>query len=254
MTRPSGARWSSPGIVSAIHVAVGRPRRPRRAGSTPSRPARRAGTSRRLRRMTSRRHVPRTRVGLGRRRARRRHVHRVVAEVGQVEVAQELAAVRDAGSRSSAACPAGAQRGELGDAARPSSSNSSSGPVAAHPRLEQRAVSGVRPDLAHRDLVRAPGALDLAAVDLLRARSSPWASGARSSASAAARSRPSSRAARWISRISSSHGVERRRQLLVDIAPDRRPRRSTAGTRSPPSASRARRVGIRARTVGLAIL
>ena len=65
--------------------------------------------------------------------------------------------------------------------------------------------------LGERHLVRAEGALDRLAVDLLRAGPALWACAARSSASAAARERRSLRASCWIARISAMHRVERRR-------------------------------------------
>ena len=59
--------------------------------------------------------------------------------------------------------------------------------VGAHPLLEPRHVGGVVGEPGERDLVGAEGALDLHAVDLAAARSSPSACAGRSSASAAAR-------------------------------------------------------------------
>ena len=97
---------------------------------------------------------------------RRGDVDRVVAEVGQLEVAQELAAVRD-GVRAHPPRAGGRQGRELREEA-PLVVEQLVGPVGAHPALEDRAVLRVRADLAHRDLVRAPGALDLVPVDLLR--------------------------------------------------------------------------------------
>ena len=61
------------------------------------------------------------------------------------------------------------------------------GPIALHPLFEDAHVARILVHLSHRHLVRAPIALGPPAVDLLRGRSSPWACGARSSASGVAR-------------------------------------------------------------------
>ena len=104
---------------------------------------------------------------LARRRAGGGHVDRVVAEVGQVEVAQEQPAV---GVRVGAH-PAIAPRRQLGELRdeRAVLVEQLLGPVAAQPGLEQGQVGRVRPDLGERHLVRSPGPLDREPVDLLRA-------------------------------------------------------------------------------------
>ena len=102
-------------------------------------------------------------AGLGRGAVNR---HRVVAEVGHHQVAQQQPAV---GMRVGAhpPVPRGASACKLRD--QPSALvEQLVGPVAAQPLLEQLAVLGVAAGLGQRDLVGAEGALDRDAVDLLR--------------------------------------------------------------------------------------
>ncbi len=103
----------------------------------------------------------------------RRFVHGdgVIGEVGQVEVAQQQPAV---GVRVGAhpALPGRRQRPQLRPK-RPLRVEQLLGPVAAQPLLELRHVLRVGVRLRQRHLMRPPGALDLLAVHLLRARSSP---------------------------------------------------------------------------------
>ena len=239
------------------HPRPGRsPRTPRRAGSTRSRRARRAGSVRRV----ARDHVAQE---LARARASPRvgrapglvDLDRVVAEVGQVEVAQQRAAVGVRVRAHAARRPRGASAASSGDerararrrAPRAGSSAASSSSAPGAP--------GSRASLRQRHLVRAPRALDRQAVDHLRARSSPSACAARSSASAgASRSSPPSRAARWIARDLVERLVERRRPVAGAPRRDRRPRRRY-GSLAVAREQRSELVsGIRASTVGLAIL
>ena len=95
-------------------------------------------------------------------------VDRVVAEVGQRQVAQEQAAV---GVRvgAHAALALGGQRRDLGGDAAVVVEELLR-PVRAHPRLERGQVLGVLGQLRQRDLVGAEGALHRPAVDLLGPR------------------------------------------------------------------------------------
>ena len=126
----------------------------------------------------------------------------IVAEVRQVEVAKEQAAV---GMRVGAHPPVAA-RGQVGDLGvrRAVRVEELLGPVAAQPLLEQPAMTGVLRGPPRS----APGGIATfprpACRPLLRARSSPWASAARSSARRAVGPRHPSRASRWIARISPS--------------------------------------------------
>ncbi len=99
--------------------------------------------------------------------ARLGHLHRVVAEIGQVQVAQQQAAV---GVRIGAHPPVGArgQPGQLADQG-PVGVEQLFRPVAAHPVLELAQVLRVGARAGDRHLVRAPGALDLEPVHHLRA-------------------------------------------------------------------------------------
>ena len=103
---------------------------------------------------------------LGRRGARRRHVHRVVAEVGQREVAQQQAAIR---VRIRAHPPVAPRRqlGELRDE-RAVGVEQLLRPVAPQPAFEKREVLRVRTNFSERDLVGTPGPLRGQAVNLLR--------------------------------------------------------------------------------------
>ena len=102
------------------------------------------------------------------------------------------------------------ERRELGDE-RAALVEELLGPVAAHPPLEQREVLGVLADAAERHLVGAEGALDLDAVDLVRAgpalrRAQDDRRPARPPAS-----RPCAGARAWIARISRGTSSARRR-------------------------------------------
>ena len=135
--------------------------------------------------MTSRRNAPSTRVASWVAAAGSRHRHRVVAEVRQVQVAQQQPAV---GVRVGAHPPitAGRERLQLGTQ-RAVLVEQLLGPVAAQPLFQLRAVLGI--------LVRlrpaAPGGSARCPQPACRpppsARSSPWACAARSSATPAAR-------------------------------------------------------------------
>ena len=75
---------------------------------------------------------------------------------------------------------------------------------------------GILLHVGQRHLVRAPEAFQTVAVDFLRERSSPWASAARSSASAGASTGRVARAPRcWMSRISLDAVLDRRGHGLV---------------------------------------
>ena len=247
MTRPSGARWSSAARISAPPLRDRSPRTRRRAGSTRSRRARRGGTCSGLRRMTSRRNVPSTRVASLDVVAGCSTRHRVVAEVRKPQVLQQQAAV---GVRVGAH-PALALRREREHvvARRAVLVEQLLGPVRAHPGLELREVLRV---LA-RARRAAPGASATCPRPAARrppsARSSPSACAARSSARRAL----AGPGPRWIAAIL-ERLVERRRHALVHRARARRPRRRSAGARSPRSSAVSSSCGIRASTVGLAIL
>ena len=215
------------------------PRTRRRAGSTRSRRGRRCGSSvagcAASRRAGSR---PSTRVASLRRGCRARHVDRVVAEVGQVEVAQQHAAVgvrvgahplrrpRARSARDLGTGPAVARR-----TAPPAGSSASTARAAAR-------CAGFSRGLGERHLVRAPRALDRHAVDLVRARSSPSACAARSSASAGARTTAARRAPRPGSRRSRRTPSSSAAASAWCTASGRRRRRTAAGGRSPRAARR----------------
>ena len=104
---------------------------------------------------------------LGGRRAGRRHLDRVVAEIRQPQIAQQQAAI---GMRVGAHAPLAARR-QLGQL-RPQPAvvvEQFLRPVALHPVFEDAHVLGVVVHLAHRHLVRAPVTLGAPAVDFLRA-------------------------------------------------------------------------------------
>ncbi len=104
---------------------------------------------------------------LGAHRAGLGHGHRIVAEVGHRQVAQEQAAI-GAGVGAHAAVAFGRERRELGR--QPAALvEQLLGPVAAHPLLEHPEMLGIAPDLRDRHLMRPERALDLAAVDHFRA-------------------------------------------------------------------------------------
>ena len=110
-------------------------------------------------------------------------VHRVVAEVGQLELLAQQAAV-GVRVRAHAPVPLGRQRLQLRHRACPSRVEQLLGPVAAHPvfeHLQVRRVARARRRTAPGASARSPPACARPAPS---ARSSPWASAARSSASA----------------------------------------------------------------------
>src|SRR5665648_168760 len=102
--------------------------------------------------------------GLGGRRARLGHVDRELAEVGQSQIAQEQATV-SVRVGAHAAVLLGGERLQLPHK-RALFVEELHRTVAAHPRLEQRQVLGVLPDLGDGHLVGAEGTLDRQAVDL----------------------------------------------------------------------------------------
>ena len=118
--------------------------------------------------MTSRRNSPMHARRLGRRSRRARHVDRVVAEVGQPQVAQQQAAVGvRVGAHAPLARRAPARRARA--RSRPVCVEQLLGPVAPHPLLRAAATcSGLSAISRQRHLVRAQRALDRLAVDHLR--------------------------------------------------------------------------------------
>ena len=104
---------------------------------------------------------------LGRHRARLVDVDRVVAEVGQPQVAEQQAAV-GVRVRAHAALALRRERGELGHEL-PARVEQLVRAVAPHPLLEHGDVLGLV-HVAHRNLVAAPVALAELAVDLARTR------------------------------------------------------------------------------------
>ena len=183
MTRPSGARWSSPGTISAIHVrSVTSSTAPRRFDAVSSGPNIRKVSV--FRAMTSR-STSRGRASPRRSSRRARHVDRVVAEVGQLEVAEELAAVRD-GVRAHPPRARGRQAASSGSSAplarrtapRAGRSASSASRIARLSAFVRTSLIGTwwRASCPRPGGRRSPSG-----------RSSPWASGARSSATAGAR-------------------------------------------------------------------
>ena len=229
ITRPSGARWSSPGSRSAIQArSCHLEQRAEPVGVVLVRaedaevPLRRALSS-----ITSRRKLPRTRVASAVRRAGTRDGHRV--RRGSRASAGRAAAARRwrAGWRPSAARPAAPARAARAQARRRRRTAPPAGSCAASASSSAR-CSGLVASVGERHLVRAPGALDLLAVDLLRAGPALRACAARSSASAVARVTPSLRARLLDRRGSSSrHAVEgaghRRGACLGGRRPRRRP-------------------------------
>ena len=229
MTRPSGARWSSPGRRRRLPRAVGgledgvqpvgcglvRAHDPERRRVRPHDVAEeRAEHARRL-------------AGGARRRVDR---HRVVGEVGQLEVLRQPAAVR-VRVRAHAAVAVGGERRELAPQ-RAVLVEERLRVVAAHPGLEQPHVLGVVREPGQRHLVRVERALDLARRRRPWAPSSPSACAGRSSASAGGRrARRRGRAPGW----RRSRRGSRRAPRPSPGAPrrGRRPRRSAARARSP---------------------
>ena len=166
MTRPSGARCSSVGSISASQARRSTSKTsPSRFDAVSSGPK-----SRKLR------GLPRDDVAekaaehprrLAAARARLVDLDGVVAEVRQHEVAQQLAPVRvRVGAH--ALSPLGRERAQLGPRARPPRRRAPpAGSSAATPPAARR-CSGFSRASAIGHLVRAPGALDRQAVDLLR--------------------------------------------------------------------------------------
>ena len=215
MTRPSGARWSSPGTISAIQVrSVTSSTAPSRFDAVSSGP-----NIRKLSRVAGH-HVaqhtcPSTRVASARGRAGRRDVHGVVAEVGQREVAQELAAVGDRVG----AHPPGAGRAPARPAPGGACRRRRTAPRAGRSASSPRGSRGSRRSCGPRS--SAPGgcascprpglpSISLGPVQPFGVRSTIIGQRGRSVT-------PSSRARRWISRISSSDRVQGRGELLVDV-------------------------------------
>ena len=117
--------------------------------------------------------------------ARRRHVHRVHAEIGHPQVVQQEPAI---GVRIGAHPPValGRKLGQFRD--QPSVFvKQLLSLVAFHPAFELRDMLGMRAIDEEWHLVRPEGSLDLAARRRFSVRSSPWAISGRSSASAAGR-------------------------------------------------------------------
>ena len=233
------------------------PRTRRRAGSTRSRPGPKSRKLSGFAAITSRRNAPSTRVASLVRRAGLRHVDRVVAEVGQDEVAQQQAAVRVRVRAHPALALRRQRRRAPGRACRARRRAPPAGSCAATPRARAGAP-GCR---ARRRA--APGASARCPRPAGRrppsAPSSPSACAARSSASAAASTRLAARRGRasWMRGDLVERGVERGREALVDggrlLAVEAAVTR-TAGSRSPRAATTSSASGIRASTVGFAIL
>ena len=171
-----------------------------------------------------------------------RHVDRVVAEVGQPQVAQQQAAVgvrvgAHAPRRPSAPARRARRAGGRSRRTAPRAGSSASS------RSSSCRCSGTVAMSRDRHLVRAPGAFDRLAVDLLRAGPALRACAGRSSASAGASPSPSPRACVWMRADLVEHRVERRRHQLVHrrrvVALDE----VAARSRSRARAARARRAG-----------
>ena len=157
------------GVERPLPGVVGRPRRPRRAGSTRPRPdtSMRKFASSSLRRKTSAIVLAELPSARCRRRPRRR-TRRRRASPGRAA----LSGLRSLPPLTCGFAPM--RRSPVGQACErspaigaPFSSNSSSGPVGAQPLLEDLEVLGVGLRLHRRHLVRLRRALDLDAVDLL---------------------------------------------------------------------------------------
>ena len=197
MTRPPGARWSSSGSVSATQARFVTERT----------------SAHRFELFSSglkRRKIPRIEVllhhvaeegahdprRLGVRRPRLRHLDGVVAEVGHPEIPEEEAAV---GVRvgAHAACPVGGKRGQLRSESAGWRRRAPPACSSSEPALEDLHVSRASPSRRS-----APGASATTPRSSCRrlpsARSTPWESAGRSSASAASPPRPSVRAALWM--------------------------------------------------------
>ena len=127
MTRPSGARWSSVGMTSPIHCLFGRLEHGGQAvggGLVGAEDPEVALLGVELDHVAE--ELAQGAGVLVHDVARLGHVDRVVAEVGQPQVAEQDAAVGDAGWPPSGARPSGASSRSSG-MSRPSSSKSSSG-------------------------------------------------------------------------------------------------------------------------------
>ncbi len=164
MTRPSGARWSSVDRRSASHTrSVTSNTASSRFEAVSSGPMRRKLSG--LARITSRRKAPEHARRLARGRAGQRvPPDGVVAEVGQLEVAQQQPAV---GVRVRAHPPLAGrrERGQLVTAARRRLVEQLLGTVGAQPRLELGQVLGLVADVGQRHLVGAERALGGEPVD-----------------------------------------------------------------------------------------
>ncbi len=213
MTRPPGARWSSPSMISACQArSVTSSRAPSRLDTVSSGPMTRNDAG--LRTTTSFSQSAITPLAPARLPSGRGTSSGVVAEVGQVE-------------RGGVAAPVGLGRGahpplarrrqpghRVEDAAR--LVEQLLGLVAAHPRLEHLQVLVVVAHAGQRHLVRAPGALDLLAVD--HARAGPPLGGAQHEH----RPRRAARVAAGAGGVlvlgdGVEHRVERVGQLAVDV-------------------------------------
>ena len=173
MTRPSGARWSSHGSVSATQARL----------VTSSTSCQRfellsSGlNSRKFREFRVQLHdiaqEPAHHAGgLGRDGAGCGHLDGVITEIREPQLAQQQAAI---GVRVGTHAP-GALRGEFGQFGPEAAVavEQFRGLVALHPLFEDAHMSGVLVHLSHRHLMRAPVALGAPAVDLFRAGPSLW--------------------------------------------------------------------------------
>ena len=179
--------------------------------------------------MTSRRNSPMTRVDSAVAAPGAGTFDRVVAEVGQAQVAQQQAAV---GVRvgAHAALAARRQLRELGQ--QPALVvEQLLRPVALHPLFEDAHVLGLLVHLAQRHLVRAPVALGASCRRPPSGRSSPWACAARSSASAGASAAACCAFALMLPDLADDR-VQGGGHELVHRLRARRPRRNAACSRS----------------------
>ena len=185
------------------------------------------------------------------------HLDGVVAEVGQDEVAQELAAVRvRVRAHPAVARAAASSRSSADERARRRRTAPRAGSSAATPRAAaggrrcpRTSASGTWcerhvPSIGRPSTSFGPGPALGRAQDDHRPARPLGASPSRARAAGCARSRRARRRARRRSAGATSAGPRRRS----------RPRRRAAGSRSPRRARAARRSGIRASTVGFAIL
>ena len=150
-------------------------------------------------------------------------VDRVVAEVGQRQVAQQAGRRWRAGWRSCGGSSWAASAASSGDE-RPVLVEELLRAVAAHPGLEQRQVLGVgRAPRVSGTWWSAQGALDGQAVDDLGPGPALGRAQHDHRPARAVRCRRSSRAARWIAWISCTISVEDAGHALVHVRPGRRP-------------------------------